>query len=351
MSAEAPKNSGQGEPIHPQRPDGGFSGFLKRLFSVPPEPQRIQEETPRIIQSSLELSAFATRINTAVDNGLDMARKAEVEKIEQERKLAELAIREKESQENARRQLIESRLRSLEATKQIAEELKIRDRLAYINDSVWEGKGKLLNLSSEPEDIDQYFGFKLVFSYPSAVEEGVRASKGRSVGYNSRLVPGIAETYLSIAVQNCEEYGARGGLFGLQVDKDGMMIGIRTHVDEANDAYTKGIWSSWWGSSYRPNYVNNISSNNSISWQEKTYRLYPINREDFSLKIKLDQLDNASIEEKLDQILVRESTTRVREGVVPSKLIIQGQERLKQAKTSPSWMIYVYSEEYYDAGD
>lgn len=348
MSAEAPENSGQGEPIHPQRPDGGFSGFFKRLFAVPPEPQRIQEETPRIIQSSPELSAFATRINTAVDNGLDMARKAEVEKIEQERKLAELAIREKESQESARRQLIESRLQSLEATKQIAEVLKIHDRLEYINSSVWEGRGELRNISSKLEDIDQYFGFKLVFSYPSAVEEGVRSSKGRSCGYNARLIPGIEETYLIIAVQSCEEYGAKGGLFGHQVDRDGMILGIRTHADGADEAYMGPYLRPYRG--YRESDIRE-GKHNSITWEEAKYRFNPVLREDYSFKLKLNQLDKASIEEKLDQILVLESTTRVRQGVVPSKLVIKGQERLRQAKVNPSWMKWVYHEEYYSSGD
>lgn len=48
MSAEAPRNSGTGEPILPQASKSGFSRFLRRLFATPPELQLTQQLKPHV---------------------------------------------------------------------------------------------------------------------------------------------------------------------------------------------------------------------------------------------------------------------------------------------------------------
>lgn len=62
MSAEAPRNSGAGEPIYPQGREGSFHRFLRKLFGVPLKSQL----TSTIIQPSQGLEKTATNLSIEV---------------------------------------------------------------------------------------------------------------------------------------------------------------------------------------------------------------------------------------------------------------------------------------------
>lgn len=277
-------------------------------------------------------------------DGLDQARQKELERIEYERQWAERAAREREATEQQKRQIIENRLQILEEVKQIAVDFKIRDRLAYINATIWEGKGQIKNILIPPESTisnvnsdmqgnwrDPLVGFELAYSYQSAIEERVPVSWGRAWGYNWRLVPGMEETSLLIAIQSYDSYGARSGLLGhYVVEREGKVLAVRSSYAEGDDEVNK-----------RRNVLVYHSGNR--------YSLEPW-KEDYVVRIGLDSLDKKGTEGKLDQILIHESTVRAREGVVPSKLILVGQEKLRQAKASAHWMKWEYVETQPDDG-
>lgn len=287
------------------------------------------------------LSNFAARIKQAVIGGIDIARKAEDERILQERQWAERSALEERAKEEQERQFVESRLLQFKEVKQIVEGLRIEDRLGYINANVWEGQGKLTCISTTPEclssnryywkggDWDPYFGFSLQFSYPSALVEEVLISKGREQGYNWRLIQGTETTSLTIAVQSYDGYGARNGLFGHQViDKEGKILGIRS-------PYAESDYMSY--------------KNNRRQYHYTDHQLQQGWDQSYVARLQLDQLKRG-IEESLDEILAHESTVRVSEGIIPSKLVLMGQDKLRQAKAGPHWMKWEYVITQYDDG-
>lgn len=273
MSAEAPRNSGTGEPVTPQKPKSGFSGLLSRLFAVPLV----------IMQPPLELSDFAVRLNKGVADGLGLARQDKLARIELERKSAEKTAREKEAEEQYRRQRIEERLRALEEIKQIAKDLGIQNRLAYINTTVWEGKGQVQDVSTSPSDAKALYhnwnpsaGFELTYSYQSTFKE----EENYTDWCRWRYKPCVSTTFLRIVINSYE----RGGIMDMDI---------------ASPYFGKGT-----------------------RWEGR----------------KICAEDLRSVGDKLDQTLVDESTIRVRNGAVPSKLFLFGQEHLRQLKINPRLM-------------
>lgn len=305
------------------------------------------------------LPNFAARIKQAVVGGIDIARKAEDERILQKRQWVERSALEERAKEEQERQFVESRLLQFKEVKQIVEDLRIQDRLGYIRTDVWEGQGKLTSISTTPEclsskrydwkgdDWDSYFGFSLQFSYPSAVEERMLVSKGREQGYNWRLIQGTETTSLTVAVQSYDGYGAREGLFGHQViDKEGKILGICSPYAESNsEAYQRR-------SRYTPFRYLSDEPHSGIIHHYPRYTRDQQEQwdENYVARLRLDQFDNESIAEKLDQILVHESMVRVSEGIIPSKLVLMGQDKLRQAKAGPHWMKWEYVITKYDDG-
>lgn len=298
------------------------------------------------------ISNFAARIKQAVVDGMDMARKVELERVELEKQLAEKSVIVKEAQERAVYQLVEGRLSTLEDIRRITEAFGLRERLEYINTTVWEGKGQIRDISTPreaasyinqvdwPDDWSPRVGFELVYPYQSAVEERVNASKGRSSGYNWRFVPGVENTYLKMFVKSFDGSGARIGSLSPHVEKGRVLDVSSPYIKAGKIEVGLGNEGKYnLGDGYMPfvNYVGRPLGYAALFEDYARFRLEPPNYE--------------GIEEKLDQVLVNESTVRTREGAIPSKLILAGQEKLRRAKASPQWKKWEYVELYYDSGD
>lgn len=161
MSAEVPKEAGTTAPIIPQKPGGGFRKFLKRLL----EPVAMQP-TSRITQPPPGLENFADTIQSVIDGRFAAERQKnldiEAAKAAQRAAEAEEKIKAARNQEKLERQEIDRQYR--EEQEQIEKEVlailepfRVVDRLQYIKDAVWGGKG----------EIRPHNGLELVYSYPS----------------------------------------------------------------------------------------------------------------------------------------------------------------------------------------
>lgn len=295
---------------------------------------------------------FAARIKQAVIDGTDTARRLEAERIEREKQLAVRNAREGEAQRKKIRQLAEGRFKTLEDIKQVAEALSIRNRLEYINTTVWEGKGQIRDISTTPESDSQVnkmgwpndwsprAGFELVYSYQSATEEKVAASKGHSHGYNWRLVPDIENTYLRIFVKSFDGSGLRIGWLAPHIEEGRVLDMSSPYIGMGKQKVgleNEGKENLPDGNMPFVNYVGRPAE-------------YTAFFEDYA-RFRLEGPSYEGMEEKLDQVLVNESAIRVREGAVPSKLILLGQEKLRRAKASPQWMKWEYVEQWYNGSE
>lgn len=149
MSAESPRNSGQGEPIHPQKPDGGISGFIRRLFT---EPHKLVNEpqAPRVIQLPAGMESFVGKIQQGT---IDQTVSDEQRRLGWQRSVDHLRAEEAEKQTKAeaeqRKRVEQLRVKTAEAAAEEAEILKdfqIAERLEAIRQTVWEGKGEIVPL-------------------------------------------------------------------------------------------------------------------------------------------------------------------------------------------------------------
>lgn len=177
MSAEAPKEAGTTAPVTPQKPEGVFSRFFGRLFAELSESQPTQQPVSRVVQPPPGLEDFAAKIQQGIEVHLSAQRQQELD-----RKNAEAAkiAAEVEKQANAAQRQREledqERITREEAITEAAKVLKdfrIAERLEYIRDTVWEGKGKINPVESKfgikigEKRGDILGGFELVFRYPS----------------------------------------------------------------------------------------------------------------------------------------------------------------------------------------
>lgn len=181
MSAEAPRNTGTGEPISAQRYKGGISKLLTRLFGVPDQ-QLSQQSTLRIIQPAPGLEAFAAGLKQRIDNHLAQQRQEELER--QNAEAARIVAEAKEKTIEAEKQkTLESqgrirKERAIEEGLKILQEFQIADRLKIIQQTAWEGKGKVKPI--EPDGIVVLGGFELAHYYPShTIEKEGDLCRGR----------------------------------------------------------------------------------------------------------------------------------------------------------------------------
>lgn len=336
MSAEAPRNSGTGEPLPPQEPKSGFLGFLNRFFGLPPEIQPTQQPPSKIVQLPPELSDFAIRLNKGIEDELDMARKTELQRIEREKQLVERSKREKEAREQQGRQLIEGRLQTLGEIKQIAEDLRIRDRLGYINATVWEGKGVIREISTDPKsaysgldstfppDYNPQAAFELKFSYQSAQRQDRQGHHG---GYSYRFALTTETTSLQVCVHSVNMNKGRY----LDVISTSL---IEEKWEKVTDQIRWGVYRN--NDDHRVDWVHGPYVWEGYRWMvgfgDVPVGVMAINR------IPLDSLPREEVEEKLTLVLLKETKARVKKGHVPSRLILAGQESIRKAKIDPQWM-------------
>ncbi len=147
MSAEAPRNSGIGEPIPPQKPEGGFSGFFRRLFTAPSELQQTQQPISRIVQPPPGLENFAGKLQQGIADHL-VADKQRMQ--EWQRGVDKLRAEEVEKQAKLeaeqRGQAEQLRIKTEKAIAEGAEvlaSLKVAEKLEVIRQTVWEGRGEI----------------------------------------------------------------------------------------------------------------------------------------------------------------------------------------------------------------
>lgn len=212
MSAEAPKGN-----------QGRLPGFLRRLFKpsvAPVESQQIlpstlvQPQTPKIVQPPPGLEDFAAMIQQGKNDYFAELRQQDLDR--QNEAVSYLAARTAEKAIDAQRQQAiedQEKARVVEAM-EIIDSFHIPERLRYIRDSKWEGKGELRMIGSQfgrqityrdPSSyfhdvyIDRLGGIELVHEYSSFVVNT------QSTGWDTQrwmLKPATNRTSLSIVVQN-----------------------------------------------------------------------------------------------------------------------------------------------------
>lgn len=180
MSAEAPKNSGTGEPVPPQETEGGFSRLLGRLFGAPSELHPTQQPISRIIQPPFGLEDLANQIQHGL-NDLSAAEERKRQELvawrisQAERKATE----EQRNNEIREQERLKKEAAAREAT-HVMQDFGIADRLKYIRENVWK-KGEIRTIEPESgsrlvgnEFGDRLGGLELIYSFPSFTKECVQ---------------------------------------------------------------------------------------------------------------------------------------------------------------------------------
>lgn len=305
MSAEAPRNSGQGEPIHPQRPDGGFSGFFKRLFAVPSEPQPAHQTTSRIVQPLPGLEDFAAGLKQGIDNHFASVRQQELDRQNAEalRRSAEAA--RKAQEETKQRELADQervrREKAIAEANKMLENYRIRERLEHIRDTVWEGKGQVKPL--EPSS-NLLGGFELVHEYPSFTKQEEEIPLARQKGYNApnyrwRYVPRTDSVHLRIAALGNSRLSIYSNLVSDRF--------------EENPPYS-GVFNKSWG------------------WQDDPRRFgYSTSHIDPAFV----QMDLPESERLLQEVITQVVVDRIKRGVLPAQLEKESQRQLSHLPSSP----------------
>lgn len=221
MSAEAPRNSGTGETIHPQKPKGGFSGFFKRLFAVPSEPQPTHQTTSRTVQPPPGLEGFATDFQQGIDDHFVAKRQLEVEQQNTEavRSVAEAEARRLDWEKNRRtlEQEKERRDKLLAETAQILTDFQIAEKLEHIRLSQWGGMGTVEPVKPEfdlnrnlpnqmiVDKLDRLGGFILIHRYPYFMSRTKQVDTGDSSVEFYMLEPYTRFGYVSIEIYNAPQ--------------------------------------------------------------------------------------------------------------------------------------------------
>lgn len=229
MSTEAPRNSGQGEPVPPQRSKDGFSGLLRRLFIAPTEPQPTQQSISRIVQPPPGLEGFATGLKQGIDSHFTSVKQQELDRqnAEASRLSAEAA---KQAQEEVKKKELagQERIRREEAiaeANKILENFRIRERLEYIRDTVWEGKGEVMPI--EPNS-DCFGGFDLVHKFPSFTkqEETLSADRHGTPNYRWRYVPKTDSVHFRISALGNSRLSIYSYLLSDRFEEDSPRSGV-----------------------------------------------------------------------------------------------------------------------------
>lgn len=305
MSAEAPRNSGREEPIHSQRPDGGFSRFLRRFIG---QPQAVQQLTPRVIQSPPGLEDFASRVQTGINDQLELKRQQGLEKILESQRMA-TRVAELRADEQRRINEIEERERSAAAEgAKILNGLRVAERLKYIQDSVWEGKGQIrstVGVRSLYHGSQSLATMELNHQYPAlrVIQEYIPdySESGGSPNSQWQYVPAIGSTRLIVDVVD------------LGVTQRVPNINIRVFSEVKLDREVNGEYYAEVCSVFIP-------------------------------------AGTRTTEQQLETALVQETASRVNRNFIPPRLEEREKEALLKAKRSHAWQKWV-SGTYWQTGE
>lgn len=302
MSAEAPRNSGAGEPIHPQRPDGGFSGFFKRFFSVPSEPQPAYQTTSRIVQPPPGLEGFADGLKQGIDSHFTSVRQQELDRQAEILRISNITAANQAQEETRQRELAEQeRVRreiAIAEANKILEDFHIRERLEYIRDTVWEGKGQVKPLEPNSSWLG---GFEVVHEYTSFTkqEETLHPEGWGPANYRWKYVPRTDSTHLRI------------------VAIDNSQISISSYLNSdrfyENTGYT-GVWSKNWG------------------WQDDPRGFgYSISRDE-PVVVKMNTPESETL---LQEAITKVIVDRIKRGLLPAQIEKHAEEEM--LRLSPQW--------------
>ncbi|OGY11847.1 MAG: hypothetical protein A2802_01340 [Candidatus Woykebacteria bacterium RIFCSPHIGHO2_01_FULL_43_29] len=220
MSVEAPKQTGALE-------------FLRRLFGDANK-ELLQQPTSSIIQPPRGLEEFADHIQSVIDgrfaaqrqkeNDIEAAKAAQVAAgAEKERRVTQR--QEELEREEWARPYKDEQERIARETTAILTAFRVVDRLQYIKDTAWGGKGEIRPLGSESfiagkkasythqnyaYNRGRYLGgFELVYSYPSCkLIDGFKTEYGFDSSdfyHMQQYVPDTNSTRLSVRVLNMEQ--------------------------------------------------------------------------------------------------------------------------------------------------
>lgn len=218
MSAEAPKGIVENSLMHLGNSRRRFTGVLKRLFVNLPESGSSQQPVSKFIIPPQGLENFANEFQQGIDGHFETVRQGEIAKRVAEAVKVALKANEKvkdaerqreaREQENARKEDVAAEvLRILRA-------LKIPEKLSYIQDNKWEGKGDIVSVESyDTSNIYEWNcmgGLSLEHSYAYYTQESEEwSSRGhRKYDYRWRYVPLTLNTCLSVAVMSLKPPGS-----------------------------------------------------------------------------------------------------------------------------------------------
>lgn len=302
MSAESPRNSGTGEPTRPQKPDGRFSGFFKRLFAVPSEPQPVHQTTSRIVQSPPGLEDFAAGLKQGMDNHFASVKQQELDRQAEILRISNIAAAKQAQEEAKQKELDEQerirREKAIVEANKMLEDFRIRERLEYIRDTVWEGKGQVRSLEPNSSWLG---GFEIVHEYPSFTkrEETLHPEGCGPANYRWKYVPRTDSTHLRmVAIDNSQ-------------------ISISSYLNSdrfyENTGYT-GAWSKNWGWQGDPRGFGYSSSRNE-----------PV----------VVQINSPESEKLLREAITKVIVDRVKRRLVPAQIEMYAKEEM--LRVSPQW--------------
>lgn len=255
MSAEAPRNSGTGEPVPPQRYKDGFPGLLRRFFGVSvPQPKIVQlpeelERTATNLQGEIKDISFKPALP---ESGVPLNLTAELNGIINTRITQEQEAVGK--QEEKARQEAESKLRKQE--EETRQESEVRIWILTHN----ERSKEIAMVSGMREFFYQAYA-RLVQDYPSAIIE-----EGWGDGFDDRRAPQRKLSQVS-SKENSEDYFVRL----LWIDS----IGAGSPIDRENGEYqyAQGNAEVWHAGAYRvgDELYETLRFNNKLTFKRNNY--------------------------------------------------------------------------------
>ncbi len=289
MSAEAPRNTGKTASVTPQKPEGGFSRFLRRFVG----------QTQPTLQPPVGLENFADQIQSVIDGHFAVERQRQIN-MEAARAAQVAALTaEKERVAGEKRDRVEQfKAKEREALK-IVQDFQIAERLKYVQRTAWEGMGRIepikerLGTRSGSDFQSTVGGLELVHRYPGCYKyvevlgggDGNDAVNGR-YGLHERF------TRLSVKVIHIEH-------------------------DSGESEYALRISSEVYSSS-----------------KLGATQPYENNQNILEVVVPTKAKDSVDL---LDKVLVQETDLRFSRGLSPRQLEKEAGNELAESKRKPYW--------------
>lgn len=316
MLSEAPKQSCT-EP-KPSQTGGFLSRFLRRFVAEAPGIQTIPQSKPSVIQPPLGLENFADQIQSVVDgrfaaerqkeHDIEVAKAAQIAASrEADRKAAEALSKPYRDEED--RKYREKQEQIAKELADVLEKFRVVERLEYIRDTVWGGKGEI-----RPDDtyqfkddygthtfrggvklVYQYLGVKLLDMPQVSGYAGIDSPSRPGNPHMQKYVPDTWSTTLSVSVLDIKQ-------------------------DSGEDQKLLSIAS-----------FRNLSSGYQTFQLDLESQRYPQFFGNFIPR------ETDGCEDLLEAALKQETIKRVDDGLLPSQLEESARKILTEAQRGPNW--------------